>query len=889
MLRSIITAIGLTFTGLTQVALAGGQPAPSVWVEDVVVSLGTTSVNVNVSLNATVDQQAAEWEIHYDDTILTADISATCPTPAEMDCSETVPGIIIFASGFFQSGGLPDFSGDIVFDLTSAPLGTHPLVIMNELHLEGGSSIPSAGSMDGSIEIQEAPVPVFDLTHDGGGAGNTIDFGVDNLPGPINSTVMATVENTGNDAKNNLAGNCALTGDAGGIFTIIPDPAPFDLAPTGTQTFELNCSTDAPGVHVGEMTCTHNAASSPDVFVLECEEAPTPTYGTTPAPGNPLAMLNANEGNADPTTDLVIDNVGEAGSTLTGSCGLSGDPQISISGSSAFSDEVGEPSDTVTVACDASAEGVFSSTLSCQADPNTSNPGPHTYDVNCTIGPPDPGTWGSNPPSGSTIDLTPDPVPVDTDLTNAGQLEVFNAGDPGDEDIDYNCTIVGGSPEISQDPDPALGTLVAGGASDIISYSCDTSAVGQFSADVECAWSAPLEGVGQLETYTVTCDVREPFSEVVETPTSGTPQTAQVGPGESHTFSFLFEEVLNEGLDATLDDCSLASGTDFAITSPVSFPQTIPSGGSVPVDVQFTDPGTGDTFTDTLNCTYTDNQDGGEPEQTPVSWPLEVNVTGRNVTFRVTKDFSDDNPAGVEVMLECNTGLPLQQQGTVHDPDASGLGPGEFTHLDFVVVDFEPGTMDCDISEAVPAGYEVSYFADIGEEGVATSVFDDDEGCHYEGLESADFICEISNELLPVTVTVNKEWVDDNPGFELPTVVEITLWCTDPIANGGNQLSGNGFPYSAQQFIDPANPGVFDVFPDWDGSTECFVTEEVDAGVLPDTSDCESIPLAPGVDGECTIVNTRLFAGIPTLSQYGLILMALLMLGVGALAFRRYA
>ena len=44
-----------------------------------------------------------------------------------------------------------------------------------------------------------------------------------------------------------------------------------------------------------------------------------------------------------------------------------------------------------------------------------------------------------------------------------------------------------------------------------------------------------------------------------------------------------------------------------------------------------------------------------------------------------------------------------------------------------------------------------------------------------------------------------------------------------------------------------------------------------------------------GRGGECTVVKTRLYAGIPTLSQYGLLLMALLMLGVGLVGFRRYA
>jgi hypothetical protein len=39
---------------------------------------------------------------------------------------------------------------------------------------------------------------------------------------------------------------------------------------------------------------------------------------------------------------------------------------------------------------------------------------------------------------------------------------------------------------------------------------------------------------------------------------------------------------------------------------------------------------------------------------------------------------------------------------------------------------------------------------------------------------------------------------------------------------------------------------------------------------------------------ECTITNTVFFEGIPTLNQYGLALLALLMLGVGFVGFRRF-
>jgi len=45
---------------------------------------------------------------------------------------------------------------------------------------------------------------------------------------------------------------------------------------------------------------------------------------------------------------------------------------------------------------------------------------------------------------------------------------------------------------------------------------------------------------------------------------------------------------------------------------------------------------------------------------------------------------------------------------------------------------------------------------------------------------------------------------------------------------------------------------------------------------------------AAGSNG-CEITNTVFFEGIPTLSQYGLALMALLMLGVGMVGFRRFA
>jgi hypothetical protein len=53
-----------------------------------------------------------------------------------------------------------------------------------------------------------------------------------------------------------------------------------------------------------------------------------------------------------------------------------------------------------------------------------------------------------------------------------------------------------------------------------------------------------------------------------------------------------------------------------------------------------------------------------------------------------------------------------------------------------------------------------------------------------------------------------------------------------------------------------------------------------------DSSDCARVPLLPGAD--CTLVNTLFYEGIPTLSQYGQALMALLMLGIGFVGLRRF-
>jgi hypothetical protein len=51
---------------------------------------------------------------------------------------------------------------------------------------------------------------------------------------------------------------------------------------------------------------------------------------------------------------------------------------------------------------------------------------------------------------------------------------------------------------------------------------------------------------------------------------------------------------------------------------------------------------------------------------------------------------------------------------------------------------------------------------------------------------------------------------------------------------------------------------------------------------------CDDLVVSAGHGDSCLITNTVFFEGIPTLNQYGMMLLALLMLGMGMVGFRRF-
>jgi hypothetical protein len=232
--------------------------------------------------------------------------------------------------------------------------------------------------------------------------------------------------------------------------------------------------------------------------------------------------------------------------------------------------------------------------------------------------------------------------------------------------------------------------------------------------------------------------------------------------------------------------------------------------------------------------------------------------------FQVSKNFDDNNTAEVDVEISCNTGLPISQEGTV----------SQFNPITFVVTDFNNGELDCTITETDVDGYTASY-----NNGATTSA----TSCEFTDVVYEQFSsCTITNSLDEVTVEVTKEWVDDNPGFNPINIADATWFCNGAFGDEGGNLDF----YAEGSLTDTES---FTVYPLWNGTTSCSITEVnlPDGGVEVDDASCQSMTVLPGAGASCTITNTRLYEGIPTLSQYGLALMALLMLGVGFVAFRR--
>ena len=257
-------------------------------------------------------------------------------------------------------------------------------------------------------------------------------------------------------------------------------------------------------------------------------------------------------------------------------------------------------------------------------------------------------------------------------------------------------------------------------------------------------------------------------------------------------------------------------------------------------------------------------------------------VTAR---FETSMVFLDTNPVATSVVhRECNTGLPLNQLT-------------ELGHLDFVefiaeVLPVDEELFTCSITAADVPNYTTWY----SELGVDFELIP----CNYTGLE-LDVLdwnaeCHIRMVPEPASVIVSKVWdLSGSGGDVVQTNAEFIAWANDDVLVGGRScLEGEGggittFCLEHLFFgVSPA-PWTFGVVTGYLGETVNLVEVGQVASSVESTNNCGGdVRVSPNSTATCTFTNTVFFEGIPTLSQYGLAIMALLMLGVGFVGFRRF-
>jgi hypothetical protein len=259
--------------------------------------------------------------------------------------------------------------------------------------------------------------------------------------------------------------------------------------------------------------------------------------------------------------------------------------------------------------------------------------------------------------------------------------------------------------------------------------------------------------------------------------------------------------------------------------------------------------------------------------------------TDNRATFSVTKIFSDSNNVDeVTVSIDCNTGLILDQDKQLGDGDT----------VEFVVTQHTAGGLNCTITEDGESGYNASYNnVSLGAENAVS--------CAYNTIgASAAFTCEITNTPAPVEIVVYKEWILEGPLNDFDQGYSIDLYCqasgmTGPNAHydGGevcteSGLSGPSHSWHGYDSGDGDDSFKWMITPLFPTST-CYAVESVNEDFVEVVNGCDNLVASAGSGDSCTITNTVFFEGVPTLSQYGMALLALLMLSVGFVSFRRFS
>jgi hypothetical protein len=429
-------------------------------------------VAITVDYEAGGDVVGGQFQVGYDNSNLTPDMTGAC-TSANWTCSILVPGTLQFVSNIVVDGLPTEQIGVVEFDISAAAVGTYPLAVADEQYGDiDENPIPPAGTVDGQIvvlgpEYTSDPVP------------GAIDLGSVQTGG-TNPSQIVTITNTGGDGTG-LDVTCVEAPDTTAF--IIGNGSVADLAKDASHEVTVSCNAAlTPDTYTGTMECSHNGTniSSPAVYDLTCTvtPGPEPAYGSTPAPDSIIDMSAEFVGDVIADESVVIENIGDAGTTLSGECSLTGHAEISLTGGGFDVPEAG-PSAVQTLSCDSGAEGDFTAQLSCTHN-GVNIPTPATYTVNCSVGPLRPAVFGSIPAPGP-IDINDGLDVVVGDTPPEAVLQIANDAAAPAQDLGIECGL-SGDPEISVLPDISGGVSVSPGSSTALTFTCATDTADTFTA-----------------------------------------------------------------------------------------------------------------------------------------------------------------------------------------------------------------------------------------------------------------------------------------------------------------------------------------------------------------------------------------------------------------------
>ena len=248
-------------------------------------------------------------------------------------------------------------------------------------------------------------------------------------------------------------------------------------------------------------------------------------------------------------------------------------------------------------------------------------------------------------------------------------------------------------------------------------------------------------------------------------------------------------------------------------------------------------------------------------------------------------------------------------------PTNAVLGNGEGQV--FVIDNLGTSTAECTVTQSALSDYDSLYLCDptadaAGDAQCGNPDALSETSCSYAAVaaDQAGY-CAIYNLPSFVDVDVTKVWEEfgaEQADFD--TDVRLTLFCEATGLFGGEIDGGTRFgsgPWFRTVILsdytdedgDYIGEGTvtFGVRPTWYPTEsdpddqeyqECYVQEDINNSAIEVDNGCTGIEVSAGMGDECTITNTVFFEGIPTLSQYGMANMALLMLGVGFVGMRRF-